>query len=51
MILTELLPELQTLNRADKLRVMQFMEFDVCFYRSQQAFEIHPKTDLTHIRH
>jgi len=20
-----------------------FMEFDVCFYRSQQAFEVHPK--------
>lgn len=23
-----------------------FIEFDVCFYRSQQAFEMHPKTNL-----
>jgi hypothetical protein len=29
MILTELLPELQTLNRADKLRVMQFLVLEL----------------------
>jgi len=29
MILTQLLPELQTLNRADKLRVMQFLVFEL----------------------
>ncbi|MCI0617629.1 hypothetical protein L0244_32035 [bacterium] len=29
MALTELLPELQTLNRADKLRVMQFLVLEL----------------------
>ena len=43
-------------TRADDIplilgQVNFFLEFDVCFYRSQQAFEVHPKTGLAIIQH